>query len=317
MSDYLIQKTEAMKKTIFVKTIACLLFVILSINTVAGQKRKTVAQKTKPVIFAVLNDGKTLEPIALIDKGELIKASDGGDDSKIIAAFTKLYYKPKATYRLIFGGADAGVVTVKSSDPKAECSANMAQVSTVSSKAKLGGFVMGLATNQSVDKTVKGLRRLPTVPERAEIETLVRAEFTNQKVAASALKNLHYHNLTALDVDNDGKAEMVGSFWVETAPTERALLFFIADKNKDGKYSFGYSEFRVVKQDEVMSGEIKAVDAGVYNELLLDVFDYNSDKTSEIFTYIQSFEGSGFNAYKREGDKWVKAFEGANYHCGF
>jgi hypothetical protein len=313
----LIRKTETMKKTSFAKTLVCLLIVILSISPLAAQKRKTVAAKAKPIIFAVLNDGKTLEPIAVIEKGALAQASDGGDDSKKINAFTKMYYKPNAAYRLVFGGVDAGTVTVKSSDASAECARNMAEVTTVSKTAKLSGLVMGLATSAPTNKTAKSVRRLPTPTERAEIEALVRAEFTKQKVAGSALKNLRYHNLTALDVDNDGSAEMVGSFWVETSATERALLFFIADKNADGKYSFGYSDFKLVKEDEVMSGNIKALDNGIYNELLLDVLDYNGDKTGEIFTYLQAFEGAGFNAYKREGGKWVKAFEGSNYHCGF
>lgn len=306
-----------MKKTSVAKFFACLLIVLLSLSPIVGQKRKPVKTKAKPIIFAVLNDGKSIEPIALIDKGELVEASDGGDDSKKIAAFTKMYYAPKAAYRLIFGGVDAGTVTVVKSAPDSDCAKNMAEVSTVSAKAKLGGLVMGLATNASTSKTAKGVRRLPTFPERGEIETLVRAEFTSQKVSATALKTMRYHNLTALDVDSDGKAEMVGSFWVETSATERGLLFFIADKNVDGKYAFGYSDFRLVKQDEVMSGEIKALDTGIYNELLLDVLEYDGDKTREIFTYIQGFEGSGFNAYKRESGKWVKKFEGSNYHCGF
>jgi hypothetical protein len=307
-----------MKKIFFVKTFAGFLITILSISPIAAQKRKPVATKAKPVIFAVLDGGKSIEPIAFIDKGALTQASDGGDDGKKITAFTKMYYKPKTAYRLVFGGVDDGTVTVVKNDPTAECARNIAEVSTVSKNAKLGGFVMGLATSAPTNKTAKGVRRLPTFPERAEIETLVRAEFAKQKVAAGALKNLHYHNLTALDVDGDGKAEMVGSFWVETAATERALLFFIADKNKDGKYSFGYSDFKTVKESEMLGGsDINAINEGIYNELLLDVLDYNGDKVGEIFTYVQGLEGSGFNAYKRQDSKWVKAFEGGNYHCGF
>jgi len=66
-----------------------------------------------------------------------------------------------------------------------------------------------------------------------------------------------------------------------------------------------------------MSGEIKSVDEGVYHELLLDTFDYDGDGTAEIFTYTQSFEGAGFDAYRRSGGKWVRAFDYANYHCGY
>lgn len=277
------------------------------------------AQNSKPktIIFAVLNDGSTLEPIAYIENGKLTQTVNGSDESSIITAFNNTYYKPKTTYNLIFGGAKSGDATIKSSDAKSECSANMASVVIKSTKAKLAGFVMALATNANAKPNLVSIRRSPTPAERASIETLVRAEFTKQKVKATALKNLKYQNLTALDVDRDGNIELVGSFWVETSKTTRALLFFIADKNSSGKYSLNYNEFRIIKEADVMSGEIKHVDEGIYNELLLDLFDYDGDDVSEIFTYVQSFEGSGFNVYKREKGRWAKSFEGSNYHCGY
>jgi hypothetical protein len=55
----------------------------------------------------------------------------------------------------------------------------------------------------------------------------------------------------------------------------------------------------------------------VHHERLLDVLDIDNDGTAEVFTYIQSFEGAGFNAYRRSGGKWTKIYDGANYHCGY
>jgi hypothetical protein len=160
------------------------------------------------------------------------------------------------------------------------------------------------------------VRRLPSAAERAEIESLARAEFTKQGVSANAVKNIKYYNLTALDVDNDGKAEMVGSCWTETSAKERNLLFFIADKNSSGKYKFVYSEYEKVTPDKVMSGELKDLDE-LGGELLLDVLEYNGDKTAEIFTINKAFEGNNFNVYSRQSGKWTKVFEGYNYHCAY
>ncbi len=300
-----------MKINKFVKTFLCLVIVMSMVSPLVAQRGR------KPIIFAVINDGKWFEPIAYVEKGKLTAPVGGDADQKDILLFNKTYYKPKSTYRLIFGGANAGTATVISSDAKSECAKNMAQVSVASTKTKLGGFVMGLATDAVMKNVGSGVRRRPSVAERTEIESLVRAEFANQKVSETATKNLRYHNLTALDVDKDKNADFVGSYWVETGTTERALLFFIAEKNSAGKYEFGYSEFRTIKQEEVMSGDIKSLDEGIYHELLLDVLDYDQDGTSEIFTYVQSFEGAGFNAYKREKGKWTKSFEGSNYHCGY
>jgi hypothetical protein len=279
-----------------------------------AQKRKPPAAPPKPIIFAVLQNGGTLEPLALVNKGRLEAPVNGSDDQKKIVAFDKTYYKAGTSYKLIFGGAKAGTVKVKSYDPSAECSRNMAEVTTTAPKVSLKGLVMGLATNVAGKPAATSFRRKPTPAERTEIEALVRAEFLKQKVTA---KELRYQNLTSLDVDNDGKADFVGSYWTEIDKQTRGLLFFIAQKGSNGKYSFGYKEYRKVDQSNVMSGEIKSVDEGVYHELLLDAFDYDGDGTAEIFTYTQSFEGAGFDAYRRTGGKWVKAFDYANYHCGY
>lgn len=295
-----------MKKTL-------LLAIVLGLipGFVAAQKRKPLPPPPMAV-FAVLNDGKSVEPIAKIQGGKLSELSDGGDDQVTLKKFIGSYYKPSTKYKLVFGGANAGTVMIKSSNPDSECGRNMAEVTVASTKAKLKGMVMALATSAAVKGS--GVRRLPTPAERSAAEALVRAEFARQKVGA---KNLKYHNLTALDLNSDGEAELVGSFWVEPGPTERALLFFIAAKGADGKYAFGYSSFKTYKNDEVMSGDVKDTDTGVYHELLLDVLDIDGDGKSEVFTYIQSFEGAGFSAYAEKNGKWELIFEGSNYHCGY
>jgi hypothetical protein len=275
--------------------------------------QKTTKAPTK-VIFAVLNDGKTLEPLAKVENGKLMQTVGGDAEDAVIKAFNKTYYKPKTIYNLIFGGSVAGTATVLKNDPQAECARNMAEAATKSVKAKLKGFVMALATNIKPGKAGSGLRRMPTPAERTDMEKLVLAEFAKNKISG---KKLEYHNLTALDVDNDQVPEFVGTFWIATAPTERAMLFFIAEKARDGKYALRHSDFRTVKQDEVMSGEIKDVDTGVYHELLLDVLDYDNDGVAEVFTYTQSFEGAGFTAYQRKKGGWEKVLEAANYHCGY
>lgn len=289
-------------------------FIISLLAIGAFAQRKSVS---KPVIFAVINDGKTIEPIAYIDKKKLVNTVAGDSSQKDLAAFSRKYYKAKTKYKLIFAGTNSGVVTVKSSDYKAECSSNMAQVTLEATKTNLKGFVMGLATDARTIKTATGIRRLPTPTERSEFEKIVRDEFIKQKVSAGLVKKLEYHNLTAIDVDKTGIVELVGSFWVNTSPTERALLFLIVDKEKSGNYSLTFSDFKTVKQSEVMNEEIATIDQGIYHELLLDSFDYDGDGVSEIFTIIQGFEGTSFNVYKREKSLWTKSFEASNYHCGF
>ena len=231
---------------------------VLSLSTVGAFAQKTTP--SKPIIFAVLGDGKTLEPIAYINKNKLESPANGSDAVNIVAAFNKTYYKPGAVYKLIFGGASAGIVTAKSSDAKAECSKNVGTATTSATKTPLKGLVMGLATNGPIKTTTVSYRRKPTPAEKDEMDALAKAEFVKQKLTPKVLR---YQNLTALDVDNDGKPDFVGSYWVEIDKQTRGLLFFIASKDSKGKYVIGYHEYRSIDQANVMSGEIKAVDDGV------------------------------------------------------
>ena len=281
-----------------------------------AQRRATAPAKT--VIFAVLNDGKAIESIGYIGaKGVITPAIDGASESAVLTAFHRTYFAKGKMFPLVFGGKVAGNVTVVSSNPRGECVNYLANVTTKTTRTPLKGNIMALATNAKISKPGSGVRRLPTPAERAEIEALVRDTFTKDGISPEIAKNLKYHNLTALDVNSDGQAEMVGTFWVETSATERQLLFFIADLGADKKYRLGYAESKKVKQEETMSEDIKDVDTGVYHERLLDIFDVDGDGDSEIFSYVMSFEGAGFNIYKRQGDGWVTHFEGSNYHCGY
>jgi len=227
-----------------------------------------------PVIFAVLYEGKTLEPIAYVKDKKLEPAVDGSSDAGDLAAFHKNYFKPKTSYQLIFGGANAGLVTVKSANPELECSRHTAQAATSSTRARLKGNVMAMAASPTLKPNGKGIRRLPTAAERTEIESLVREELSKQKVPAAALKKLRYQNLTAVDVDGDDVVEFVGSFWVERTTKTRSLLFFIAEKGADEKYHFGVSDFSTIEEKDTMSEDITTVDSGVYHELLLDLLDF-------------------------------------------
>lgn len=283
-------------------------------------QRKPAAKGTaaaKPIIFAVLNDGKMIEPIGYIEKGALQEPVGGDQPEAEIKIFASQYYKAGTAYRLIFGGARNGTVTVKSNDPTSECAKNMADVTAVSTRAKLTGKVMALATNATMAKPGSGVRRLPTQAERVEADNLVKAEFVKQGNSAEVIETRDYHNLTALDVDGDGKIELVGSFWVKPDAKTRNTLFFIADKTAKGKYQIGFGKYNAITEESVMGGDITAIDGGIYHELLLDVLDINNDGVSEIFTYSQSFEGAGFNAYRRVNGKWDSVFEGSNYHCGY
>jgi len=298
------------------RSLFALSMIIILLSSTAFSQRKPKAKKpalkAQDIIFAVLNDGKTIEPIGIIDKGELIPAAN--TDNAPAASFGKEFYRGNSRYKIVFGGASNGTVTVKSSDPNSDCASYMATVASQMTKGKLGGNVMALATNATVLPPAKFMRRMPTAQERKSAESLVRAEFAKNNVTA---KQLFSQNLTAIDVDHDGVAELVGSYYVKPDAKSRALLFFIAEKGDGEEYSVVQTSFSALKKDDIMNGELSSVDGGVYNELLLDSLEYDGDDVNEIFTYTLSFEGAGFKTYSKREGKWVVAFENSNYHCAF
>jgi hypothetical protein len=282
----------------------------------APAQNAAARQASKPVIFAVLNDGKMLEPIAYWSDKKLESAIDGAAEQDVLAQFHKSYFKPKAAYQLIFGGLKAGTATVVSSDPGSECVRHTAVASVTTTKTPLKGNVMALAVPTGFKTVGNGTRRLPTAAERKEMDALVRAEMQRRKVIGAATKPLKYKNLTAVDVDADGVAEFVGSYWIEPTAKSRALLFFIATKSGDGRYTLAISELDAIKEADTMSNDITSVDTGVGHELLIDLLDIDSDGVNEIFTYVASFEGAGFHVYKRS-PSWSRVYEGMSYRCGF
>ncbi|MEZ5346027.1 MAG: hypothetical protein R2681_10780 [Pyrinomonadaceae bacterium] len=296
---------------------AVLMLVVLVPYVFAQRKTPAAKKPVKDTIFAVVNDGKQIEPIAYIEQGTLKEIGSPDDASSAGSDFVKSHYKPKSKYKVVFGGRYVGVATVTKDLSDTECASNQAVVSILPRNLKFKGVLMALATSATPKKSVKGVRKRPTIAERREIETNVMMLMAAKKVPVKNIGELRYHNLTKIDVDDDGNDEFVGSYWYNTAADKRSLMFFIAQKDSAGTLTLPYTSFEEYDKSNVMSGEIESLDSGVYHELLIDVFDVDADGTGEIFTMTQGFEGSNFAVYKRSNGGWSKLFDTSNYHCGY
>jgi hypothetical protein len=293
------------------KIATCYLLLIISLAAFTPPKEPSA---TPRIIFAVFDDGNSIEPIAIVEDGKMEQPVNGSDDGEGLRTFSDTYYQPKASYDLIYGAKVAGKVMVIKSNLDSDCGATTAQVRTSSQKIKLKGFEMALATTIKPAKIGSGVRRAASTAEKIAIEKLVVKEFQKNKVSVKGMKLV---KLTCIDVDDNKVNEFVGTYTVSPSTKERALLFFIATKLKTGTYAIKYSELERIKQDEVMSGDIRDVDNGIYQEMLLDFLDTDDDGIAELFTVKDSFEGVGYNSYKLKGGKWERVLEGAIYHCGY
>lgn len=298
----------------------CLWLLLAAASTFAQRSRKTTPPKPaatpEQIFFAVSGEKeRSLEPIAVWRNGKLEATASGDGDDKTLNAFAKTYYRAGQKYRVIFGGGDAGTALVKTSLTASDCAKANASA-TVQSKVQFNRLVMALATNATA-KPPANTRRRPTPAEREGVSEAVRAELGKQGVTAIALKGLTYVNLTALDLDRDGAFELVGSALAQGKGADKRLLFFIAEQ-QNGKYELRQANYERVTGETIMSGgDIKDVDGGLLNELLVDVFDVDGDGAAEVFTVKQGFEGNTYAVYRRQNGVWEEWFKGYNYHCAF
>jgi hypothetical protein len=275
----------------------------------------------KTVVFVVSQNVPayaSMIPILLIEQGQYKPPVAGDSDAAEIARFAAEYYGKGKKYRVLFGGGDAGSLTVQGATDS-ECERTAAKVSLRTS-AKLNKNVMALATNSDSLGRDAGSRRAPTPQERAAVLPLARNAFTQKGVPAALLSTLDVVNLTAMDLNGDGKAELVGSFVVKKTKggQVRYVLFLIAEPDGNG-FKTGLANYERHTEKDIMSGaNIDAIgQGGIYTERLVDQLDLDGDGTAEVITITVGFEGDSYTIYQKKSGPWAKIYDFGNYRCAF
>ena len=305
-------------------TVGLLLFAgVLVCGTASRSESVPPQQGQTAVVFAVSanrppSTGDML-PILLIERGEFKNPVAGDSDESEIKRFAGNHYRRGQNYRLIFGGVEAGSVSV-SKFVGGECGRTNGNVS-IKSRQPLNVNVMALATDS---KTVVGAasassRRRPTESERTQAMELARAAYREKGVPAALLAKLQTINLTATDLNHDGRAELVGSFVASkrTRPQLRYVLFLVAESD-GANYKRSHLTFDKLTDKDIMDGaDMNAINDGVYVETLIDHLNLDSNGWDELFTLKRGFEGDSYQAYKRQNGRWTSVYEFNNYRCAF
>ena len=274
-----------------------------------------------PVLFVVYGmpvPNAYMVPFAIMEQGQFKPPIAGDSDAEEITRFTDAYYARGSKYRVLFGGAEAGSLTIKKSNKDTECTRTSADVA-LKTQAKLNRNVMALATNSETLGATQTNRRTPTSQERAALLPLVKAAYREKGVPASLLSGLVTVNLTALDLDKDGKAELIGSFVVkkQRGGLARYALFLFAEPQGQS-YKTTVLQYDQFTMKDIMSGAaITIIENGVYLERLVDALDLDGDGLSEVVTLRDGLEGDGYSILKKQDGKWNRIYEFANYRCGF
>jgi hypothetical protein len=259
-----------------------------------------------------------VEPVAFVDaRGAFEEPLSAGAEENAISAFFKRYYRQGAKYRLIFGGAESGSVTIREA-VRAECAPLAARVE-VSTTAKLGGNVMALATDAPRAFRAQSSRRPPTERERAAVFRLAKSILTQKRLSAALVeRQTTTLNLTATDLDGDGREELVGSYLVKSGPKMRDSLFLVAAPRGDG-FGAAIQKYEHINSAGMMDPSLigNVGEDGLLTELFVEQFDADGDGVGELFTVSRSFEGTTYRAYRRQGGVWRAAYEYYSYRCAF
>lgn len=265
--------------------------------------RKTAAEET--VVFAVhkYEAEAQIDPVAVITRGRYAAPPLGGDTTLETARFKRFlrdFYRPGRKFRVLFGGGEAGSAEVrKYLDPG--CVGMEASVSLQTS-ARLGGQVAALATNSAALGRGKGTRRAPTEPERAAALELARRSFRRHKVSAARVEKMETNNLTAADLNGDGRAELIGSFIITGEFGVEDALLLIAEP--------GIDDFAVTL-DWFHHGQ----EADSHYRRLVDVLDLDGDGTAEVIVQGIYYESHDYFIYKKQRGAWRVVYQGGGGGC--
>jgi hypothetical protein len=307
-------------------------FLVLSLAAIfplaEGAKKPSAGEslpQQKTVIFTVFGSpseglSATMEPILILEGGQLKEPVSGSSDANDITRFSNEYYRKGQRYRLLFGGAEAGTAIITKSSANQECFRTGADIS-MQTNVKLNRNVMALATDSNSLGLAAGerSRRTPTPAERAQALELARAAYKQKGVAASLLPGAQVVNLTAVDLDRDGQWELAGSFVASkrTRKQQRYVLFLLAVPSGSG-YKTAFSNYESFGEEAVMSGaNIDTINDGTYVERLVEHLDLDNDKVNELITTTTGLEGVTYYVYKRQNGAWNKVYEFGNYRCAF
>jgi hypothetical protein len=269
----------------------------------ARRQKPAAAAARGTVVFAVTKyeANVTMEPVVIYERGAYVKPPI--DDEAGSRAFTREFFRAGRQFRLLSGGGDAGTVTVKKSlEPG--CVLLAAEVG-VETQARLGGRVQALATDSASLGRGPSSRRAPTEAERARAIELARAAYAKNDVPASLASGMEVANLTATDLDRDGKFELIGSFVVEkkseTAP-DAFTLFLIIEPQGD-TFRAAWEWFH-----HGFEGEYA-------DRRFVDQVDLDGDGVGEVVAEGTYYESNDYVIYKRQQGRWRPVYQGGGGGC--
>ena len=143
--------------------------------------------------------------------------------------------------------------------------------------------------------------------------------FRQKGVAAAAVQDMKTINMTATDLNGDGKWEIVASFIVRSRARTEAVhhLFLIAVADTDG-FDIDLMRYaRTTKGDLPEGASLDDIQEALLSEVLVDHLDLDGDKVSEVVTMTTNFEGATYKIYRKQKNQWANIYEYYSYRCAY
>lgn len=279
---------------------------VLSFTTplpLAAQKSgpRPAPQTAGTVIFNVrkYETAVQMEPIVIINGAKF--TAPPLDDEAGAKKFTDTYFRAGRQYRMLFGGGDAGSLSVvKNLEPG--CVGLVAEV-TPQTTAPLGGEVQALATASDKIGAAERARRAPTEAERASALELARAAYGRNAVGAALVKKMKAINLTAVDIERDGRFELIGSFQIDAGDYLMHNLFMIFEPAAGDR------------QKAALAWYHKGAEGEYEDRKLVDAVDLDGDGAAEVIAGGHYYESNDYIIYKRQAGRWREVYKGGGGGC--
>jgi hypothetical protein len=251
-----------------------------------------------------------LEAIALIDNGQF--KTPAGVNNKDGVAFIKKYLPVGKEFFVVFGGGAAG--TIKLTENGLGCNGRIYAIGPFNPGAlgisRIRGQVHGLAINSDRVARSEIWRRAPSAAERLAAVDLAKSVFASQGLTRAQLAKMETVNLTAIDVDADNRAELVGTFMLRSPDPNRSprYVFLIAEDEGPGSKSYKttFSSYRAFPNSEVFN---------IGEETLLDYLELDRDGVAEIVTSYSTERAAGYHIYRRGNGAWKLIYDYATPWC--
>jgi len=274
----------------FYPAMLSVLFVMMFSGVAFAQPRKTT------MVFAVSaesGEGSMDAVVMVSGKRLLVPFNDEQKDrQKRIAGE---YFAAGRAYRLIFGGGEAG--SVKVTKWSEGCNSVHAVVG-LSTSVTLGGPVRALATNSDSLGKRASARRAPTDAERAAVMTLVKNIYRQNRTPANLIAALKVTNLTATDLDGDGKYEFIGSFTSAAKNKFERDLFLIA-KSQGAGMRADFAKFQAYQPPP---------ETFLHSIDFVDQLDLDDNGTGEVFGIEGGFDAYAYVIFKKVAGRWREVY---------